>query len=89
MQSVSLGLQMLFSEPCEIRRLELQSRWDKEAINNVIGVLWRMTDGRWTANRQEIRDAIPIPAISTNSGPLLGVTVQSRTTGGRTHVRSL
>ena len=30
----------------EIRRLEPQDRWDKEAINNVIGVPWRMTDGR-------------------------------------------
>ena len=34
----------------EIRRLELQSSWDKEAINSVIGVLWRMTDGRWTVD---------------------------------------
>ena len=37
----------------EIRRLEPQDRWDTEAINNVIGVLWRMTDGRWTVDRPE------------------------------------
>ena len=35
----------------EIRRLTHQSRWDKEAVNNVIGVPWRMIDGRWTVDR--------------------------------------
>ena len=26
--------------------------WDKEAINNVIGVLWRIVaDGKWTVDR--------------------------------------
>ena len=45
----------------EIRRLELKSRRDKEAINNEIGVPWRMTDGRWTVDRPEVRvDPIPI-----------------------------
>ena len=44
----------------EIRRLEPQSRWDKEAVKNVIGVPWRMTDGRWTGNRPGIR-VVPIP----------------------------
>ena len=31
----------------EIRRLVPQSRWDKEAINSVIGMLWSLTDGMW------------------------------------------
>ena len=30
----------------EIRRSVPQSRWDQEAIKNVIGVPWRMADGR-------------------------------------------
>ena len=28
----------------KVRRLEPQMRWDKEAVNNVIGVPWRMND---------------------------------------------
>ena len=56
----------------EIRRLEPWSRWDKEAVNNVIGVLWRMTDGRWIVDRPEVReDPIPIPPL-----PFEGVRVQ-------------
>ena len=39
----------------EIRRLEPQSRWDKEIINSVIGMLWRLTDDRWTV------DSPPLP----------------------------
>ena len=31
----------------EVRRIEHQNRWDKEAINNVIGVSWRIADGKW------------------------------------------
>ena len=31
----------------EVRRIEHQDRWDKEAINNVIGVPWRIADGKW------------------------------------------
>ena len=30
----------------EVRRMEHQDRWDKEAINNVIGVPWRIADGK-------------------------------------------
>ena len=48
----------------KVRRLEPQTIWDKEAVNNVIGVLWRMTDGRWTADRPEIReDTVPFPPL--------------------------
>ena len=48
----------------EIRRLEPQDRWDAEAINNMIGVPWRMTDGRWTVDRPEAQvDPIPIPPL--------------------------
>ena len=46
----------------EIRRLEPQDRWDREAIRSVIGVPWRMTDGRWTIDAPEVRvDPIPMP----------------------------
>ena len=45
----------------EIGRLQPQDRWDTEAVNSVIGVPWRMTDGRWTVDRPEVRvDPIPI-----------------------------
>ena len=54
----------------EVRRLEPQDRWDTEAINNVIGVPWRMTDGGWTVDRPEAQvDPNPIP-------PLPGARVQ-------------
>ena len=33
---------MVYSEMVKIRRLETQSRLDKEAVANVIGVPWRM-----------------------------------------------
>ena len=32
----------------EVRRMEHQNRWDKEAINNVIGGLVGLADGKWT-----------------------------------------
>ena len=48
----------------EIRRLEPRDRWDREAINSIIGVPWRMTDGRWTVDRPEIQvDPIPMPPL--------------------------
>ena len=48
----------------EIRRLEPRYRWDKEAIRSVIGVPWRMTDGRWTVDTPEVGvDPIPIPPL--------------------------
>ena len=35
-----------------------------KSVKNVIGVHWRMTVGRWTVDRQEIRvDPIPIPPL--------------------------
>ena len=49
----------------EIRRLEPQSRSDKETITKIIGVPWRMTDGRWTVDRPDFRvDPTPNPAIA-------------------------
>ena len=58
----------------EMRRLEPQDRWDAEAINNVIGVPWRMTDGRWTVDRPEAQvDLIPIPPL-----PFEGALVQRK-----------
>ena len=48
----------------EIRRLEPRDRWDREAINNVIGVPWRMNDGRWTVDSPEIQvDPVPMPPL--------------------------
>ena len=56
----------------EIRRLEPQDRWDTEAINNVIGVPWRMTYWRWTVDRPEAQvDPIPSPPL-----PFEGARVQ-------------
>ena len=44
----------------------------QKAIRNVIGVPWRMTDGRWTADRPEVQvDPIPIPPL-----PFEGVRIQ-------------
>ena len=60
----------------EVSRLEPQSRWSKEAVNNVIGVPWRMTDGRWTVDRPEIKeDSIPIPPL-----PFEGARIQRERT---------
>ena len=48
----------------EIQRLQPQDRWDTGAINREIGVPWRMTDGKWTVDRPEVRvDPIPIPPL--------------------------
>ena len=48
----------------ELRRLELQDRWETEAISSVIGVPWRMRDGKWTVDAPEVRvDSIPIPPL--------------------------
>ena len=48
----------------EIRRLEPRYRGDKEAIRSVIGVPWRITDGRWTVDTPEVGvDPIPIPLL--------------------------
>ena len=67
----------------EIRRLEPQDRWDKEAIN-VIGVPWRMTDGKWTVDRPEVRvDPIPIPPL-----PFEGARIQRRESPRRTSMSS-
>ena len=35
----------------EVRRMEHQDRWDKEATNNVIGVPWRIADGHCIVDR--------------------------------------
>ena len=47
----------------EIRRLEPQDRWDTEAANSVIGVPWRMTEGRWGGQTEVRADPIPIPPL--------------------------
>ena len=59
-QSASLGMWTVYAEL--VNQKEPWSRWDKETTNSVIGVLWRMTDGRWTADTPGIRvDPNPIP----------------------------
>ena len=35
----------------EVRRIEHQDRWEKEAVNNVIRVPWRMVDSKWSVDR--------------------------------------
>ena len=64
----------------EIRRLEPQDRWDTRAIHSVIGVPWRMTDGRWTVDRPEVRvDPIPIPPLPLREHAFRGRESPSRT----------
>ena len=41
----------------EVRRIEHQDRWDKEAINNLIGVPWRNADGNWTVDTPVSRES--------------------------------
>ena len=50
MPSASWRRQKVYSEH-EIRRIEHQNRWDKEAIDTVIGVPLRNADGKWTVDR--------------------------------------
>ena len=45
-------------------RIEQQDRWDKEAINNLIGVPWRIADGKWTVDRSVTQfDPLPPPPV--------------------------
>ena len=58
--------------PREITRLEPQCTWYREAINSVIGVPWRLTNGRWTVDKPDVRpDPIPIPPL-----PFAGARIQ-------------
>ena len=58
----------------EVRRLEQEDRWDKEAINNVIGHPWRIVDGKWPVDRPTIQiDPLPPPPPV----PFEGARVQS------------
>ena len=41
----------------ELRRIEHQNRWDKEVINNVIGVPWKIADDKWIVDRPATQDA--------------------------------
>ena len=60
MSSALWGRQKVYSDAREVRRVEQQDRWDKEAINKVIGVPWRNVDGKWTVDR-------PVAQIATTS----------------------
>ena len=58
----------------EVSRIEHQDRWDKEAINNVIGVPWRIVDGNWIVDRPATHiDPLPPPPV-----PFEGARVQRR-----------
>ena len=51
-------------EAREVRRTEHQDKWDKEAINNVIGAPWRIVDGKWTVDRTVTQiDPLPPPPV--------------------------
>ena len=59
----------------EVRRIDHQDRWDRETINNVIGVPWRLADGKWNADRPVTQiDPLPPPPV-----PFEGDRVQSQT----------
>ena len=48
----------------EVRRMEHQDRWDKEAINNVIGVPWRNAHGNRIVDRPATQtDPLPPPPV--------------------------
>ena len=48
----------------EVRWREQQDRWDKEAINDVIGVPWRIVDGKRTVDRPLTQiDPLPPPPV--------------------------
>ena len=64
----------------EVRKIEQQDKWDKEAINNVIGVPWRSVDGKWTVNRPMTQiDPLPPPPV-----PFWGLECRGRESPGQT-----
>ena len=46
-----------------------KSMCDKEAVNSAIGVPWRLTDGRWTVDRPEVRVHSILIAIAIFRNP--------------------
>ena len=67
-----VGRQKVYSERARSGGEEQQDRWDKEAINNVIGVPWRIVDGKWTVDRPMTQiDPLPPPPV-----PFEGARVQ-------------
>ena len=48
----------------EVRRIEHQDRWDREAINKMTGVSWRIVDGNCTLYRPSTQiDPLPPPPV--------------------------
>ena len=48
----------------DVRTIEHQNRWDKEAITNVIGVPWSIAYGQWTVYRPATQiDPLPSPPV--------------------------
>ena len=52
--------QTVYSERERSGGIEQQDRWDNEAINNVIGVSWRIIVGKWIVERPVTRTG-PLP----------------------------
>ena len=57
---------------CEVRRIEQHDKWDKDAINNGIGVPWKLVDGKRTVDRP----ATPIDPLPPPPVPFDGARVQ-------------
>ena len=60
---VSLGMQMACSELVKSEDWNSRADGAKKPSKNVIGVPWRMTDGRWTVDRNS-SGPDPNPAIA-------------------------
>ena len=57
-----------------IRRLQPQDRWDTQAVDSVIKVPRRMTDGKWTVDSGQTRSSsVPIPPL-----PFEGARIQRK-----------
>ena len=51
----------------EVRRIEHQDRWDKEAMNSVSGVSWRIADGKWTVDRPVTQIDLTLATTTTSA----------------------
>ena len=67
-------MQIVFSELVKSEVRNRRADVTKKPINNVIGVPWRLTDGKWTVGRPEDRvNPIPLPP-----SPFEGARVQRK-----------
>ena len=64
MQNASLRSLKEYSDFAKSDVWNKEGRWDKDMIAGVIGVPWRLADGRWTVDRPEVRvDPVPPPQV--------------------------